>query len=50
VADEYPVARATWGLSDSDLAAIARTSARASGAPDALKAEIERDITAWLAA
>ena len=33
-----------------DLADIARTSARASGAPDGLEAEIADGIAAWLAA
>jgi adenosine deaminase len=50
VAAEYEVARSTWGLSDDELAAIARTSARASGAPNGVRAEIAGGITAWLAA
>lgn len=50
VAEEYEVVRQTFGLSDGELAAIARTSARASGAPAALKAEIESGIDTWLAA
>ncbi len=50
VAAEYEVARSTWGLSDDELAAIARTSARASGAPDQVTAQIAGGITAWLAA
>jgi adenosine deaminase len=50
VAGEYEVARAAWGLTDTELADIARTSARASGAPDDLKAEMSSGIDAWLAA
>jgi len=50
VAEEYEVVRQVFGLSDSELAGIARTSARASGAPPALKAEIESGIDTWLAA
>lgn len=50
VAAEYAIARATWGLTDGELADIARTSARASGAPEGLKAEIADGIAAWLAA
>jgi len=38
-----------WGLSDGELAAIARTSARASGAPAAIKADIEAGVEGWLA-
>jgi adenosine deaminase len=49
VAAEYAVARAAWGLSDGELAAIARTSARASGAPAAIKADIEAGVEGWLA-
>lgn len=44
---EYGVARHTFGLSDGDLAAIARTSALASGAPAALETAMVADIDAW---
>jgi adenosine deaminase len=47
---EYGVSRSTLGLSDDELAAIARTSALASGAPTLLKDEIVAGIGAWLAA
>ncbi len=50
VADEYTLARDTFGLSDEDLAAIARTSVRASGASPATKQRITAEIDAWLAA
>jgi hypothetical protein len=36
-----------FGLSDGELAAIARTSARVSGAPPALRADITTAIDAW---
>ena len=47
VADEYAVARKYWGLSDSELAEIARTSARASGAPKRVKAGLLSAIDDW---
>jgi adenosine deaminase len=50
VAEEYAVVQRVFGLSDTELADIARTSARASGAPAELKARIDADIDAWLAA
>jgi len=50
VAEEYEVVRQVFGLSDTELADIARTSARSSGAPDELKDEMSRDIDAWLVA
>jgi adenosine deaminase len=50
VSDEYALARSTWRLSDSDLAAIARTSVRASGAPAAVKAGIQCAIDDWIVA
>jgi adenosine deaminase len=50
VAEEYEVVRRVLGLSDDELADIARTSARASGAPAELKAEIHAGVDAWLAA
>ena len=49
LAEEYAAARQTFDLSDEELAAIARTSVRASGAPADATARIERDIDAWLA-
>jgi len=48
--DEYVLARARLGLSDEQLAAIARTSIDASGAPDSLKVSARAGIDAWLAA
>lgn len=50
VAEEYAVVQRVFGLSDTELADIARTSAQASGAPAELRARIESDIDAWLAA
>jgi len=50
VGDEYAVARDVFGLSDAELAAIARTSARVSGAPRRAVTRIEAGIDAWLAA
>lgn len=49
VSDEYEAARRHLNLSDDQLAAIARTSARASGASRQLKDEILTGIDAWLA-
>jgi adenosine deaminase len=49
VADEYELAREAFGLDDEALAAIARTSATASGASNATKVRILADIDAWLA-
>lgn len=49
VADEYEVVRDELGLSDEQLADIARTSARASGATAATVAAILQGIDAWLA-
>lgn len=49
LAEEYAVVQDTFGLSDAELAAIARTSVDVSGAPAATKARIHRDIDAWLA-
>ena len=48
--DEYELARSRLGLSDEQLADIARASIDASGAPDALKASARTGIDAWLAA
>jgi adenosine deaminase len=50
LADVYEAARAAWGLSDHDLASIARTGVRSSFADGPTKGEIERGIDAWLAA
>jgi adenosine deaminase len=47
--DEYELARDTFGLDDVALAAIARTSIEASGAPDARKREASAAIDDWLA-
>jgi adenosine deaminase len=49
LADEYAVARDAFGLADSDLADIARTSARASGATVAVVDDLLTGIDAWLA-
>jgi adenosine deaminase len=49
LADVYGAARSAWGLSDEELAEIARTGVRASFADDATKAEIVGGIDAWLA-
>jgi adenosine deaminase len=48
VADEYALARDTFSLSDETLAAIARTSIDASGAPDATKVRLRTAIDDWL--
>jgi adenosine deaminase len=50
VAAEYAAVRDAFGLSDAELAAIARTSADVSGAPAATVARIHHGIDAWLAA
>lgn len=50
VAQEYAVAREQFGLSDAELADIARTSARVSGAPRHVVTRIEQGIDAWLEA
>jgi adenosine deaminase len=46
---EYELARDTFGLDDAALAAIARTSIEASGAPDGLKRDALAGVGAWLA-
>ncbi|MCU1499462.1 MAG: adenosine deaminase [Acidimicrobiales bacterium] len=48
--DEYELCRTDMGLSDWDLATIARGSIQAGGAPDALKARADNAIDLWLAA
>jgi adenosine deaminase len=48
--DEYLVVRDAFTLSDAELAAIARTSVTASGAPAGLKADLLTEIDAWLGA
>jgi adenosine deaminase len=48
--DEYELARDAFGLDDAALAAIARTSIEASGAPERTKREAAAGIDAWLAA
>lgn len=47
--EEYELCRTDMGLSDSDLATIARGSIRSSGAPDACKARADNAIDLWLA-
>ncbi len=49
ISDEYAAMRDTFGLTDSELAAIAHTSADVSGAPAELTSRMHRDIDAWLA-
>lgn len=46
--DEYKLVRDTFGLSDYELAGMARVSALASGAPEATKQRILKGIDAWL--
>lgn len=48
VGEEYELARRAFGLTDDQLAEIARTSARASGAPAATVAGMLAGIDAWL--
>jgi len=48
VLGEYELARDKLGLSDEQLAGLARTSIEASGAPPALAATALADIDAWL--
>lgn len=50
VAAEYAAARDAFGLSDAELAAIARTSIDVSGAPAHTKTRVHEQIDAWLAA
>lgn len=46
--EEYELCRATFDLTDEQMAAIARTSIEASGAPDALKVHATHDVDTWL--
>jgi adenosine deaminase len=46
---QYAAMRAAHDLSDQVLAQLAHMSVAASCAPDSVKAEIDRDIDAWLA-
>jgi adenosine deaminase len=48
--DEYRLARSALGLTDQQLAELARTSVRTSGAPAALVASAVRGIDEWLTA
>jgi adenosine deaminase len=48
IGNEYEVVRDVFGLSDHELAEIARTSVDASFAPDAVKMRMSREIDAWL--
>jgi adenosine deaminase len=50
VAEEYALVRDAFGLTDEQLAEIARTSAQASGAPAGIVARMLEGIDAWLAA
>jgi adenosine deaminase len=45
---QYRFAREAHGFTDAELAALARTSVRVSGAPDAVKASLLSGIDAWL--
>jgi len=49
LADEYAVARDAFALPDEQLAEIARTSVRVSGASTATKRRVVAEIDAWLA-
>jgi adenosine deaminase len=49
VGEEYELVRATFNLSDEQIAEIARTSVRASGAPPATRERLLSGIDAWLA-
>lgn len=49
VGNEYAVVQETFGLSDTEMAGIARTSVEASSAPSETKARINKEINAWLA-
>jgi adenosine deaminase len=49
VAEEYDLVRRAFGLTDEQLAEIARTSARASGAPAGTVARVLDGIDAWMA-
>jgi adenosine deaminase len=49
LADQYRIARDVLGLSDADLAGLARESIRASAAPDQVKQASVRKVDAWLA-
>jgi adenosine deaminase len=48
--DEYELCRREFGLTDSQLADIARTSIECGGAPDSVKVSALAGIDAWLAA
>ncbi|HEV2781051.1 MAG TPA: adenosine deaminase [Actinophytocola sp.] len=48
VTDQYRIARASLGLSDAELAAIARHSVAASAAPAEVKRRLKDGISAWL--
>lgn len=49
VSDEYQLVREAFGLTDSELAGVARTAVRVSGAPDEVKQQLASQIDAWLA-
>ncbi|WP_286176049.1 adenosine deaminase [Arthrobacter sp. NEB 688] len=46
--EQYETARSVHGLSDAELAGLARSSLAASRAPASVRAEAEADIEAWL--
>jgi adenosine deaminase len=47
---QYELARAVFGLSDAEIAGLARMSVRGSAAPPATAARLLSGIDAWLAA
>ena len=49
LAAQYEIARDALGLSDAELATLARGSLQASRAPESLKKSARDDIDAWLA-
>jgi adenosine deaminase len=48
LAEQYELARQVHGLTDPELAELARMSVRGSAAPDGLKRELMAGIDAWL--
>jgi adenosine deaminase len=48
VTDQYRIARSTLGLSDEELATIARHSIAASAAPEDVRHRLNRGVDAWL--
>ncbi|WP_051790872.1 adenosine deaminase [Amycolatopsis jejuensis] len=50
VVDQYRVAREQWGMSDADLAGIARNGLLVAGMSDATRSRYQDALAAWLAA